>query len=128
MWDPLSTRALKPGKAAPANSPAAFLGTLQALHLLARASDVAKSQWDPAFNRKEQQGTVVYRGVVYDHTGYTFQFAATVYNAGTSPVQVGTATFADPRAPGQVATELAAWCRRNGVADVHSLIGSIHHR
>jgi hypothetical protein len=60
----------EPGKAAVVTYPAAFLETLQAVHLLARAEDVAKSQWNPAFHKKKQEGTVVYRGVVYDHIHY----------------------------------------------------------
>ncbi|QOV91744.1 CotH kinase family protein [Humisphaera borealis] len=49
----------------------AFLGTLQTFHLLARAEDVAKSQWDGNFHKQKQQGTLVYRGVVYDHIQYS---------------------------------------------------------
>lgn len=44
--------------------------------------------------------------------------------AGASAVQVGTATFADPRAPARIAEELARWCRRRGVATVADLVGS----
>ena len=36
--------------------------------------------------------------------------------AGASAVQVGTATFADPRAAGQVLAGLEHWCDRHGVA------------
>src|SRR5690606_5042382 len=39
--------------------------------------------------------------------------AAELMVAGASAVQVGTATFADPRAPGRVATELVHWCRHH---------------
>lgn len=46
--------------------------------------------------------------------------------AGASAIQVGTATFADPRAPGRVAKELEAWCRRHGVGAVTELIGASH--
>lgn len=46
--------------------------------------------------------------------------------AGASAVQVGTATFADPRAPGRVADELLDWCQRHGVRDLRDLIGAIH--
>lgn len=52
--------------------------------------------------------------------------AAELLVAGASAVQVGTATFADPRAPGQVAVGLVDWCRRHGVHDVRDLIGAIH--
>ena len=46
--------------------------------------------------------------------------------AGASAVQVGTATFADPRAPARVLTALARWCERRGVATVRELIGDSH--
>ncbi|MCU1373675.1 MAG: Dihydroorotate dehydrogenase [Actinomycetia bacterium] len=52
--------------------------------------------------------------------------AAELLVAGASAVQVGTATFADPRAPGRVAAELVDWCRRHGIRDVGELIGAIH--
>ena len=48
-----------------------FLGTLQAMHLLAQAEDVARSQWDGNFHKQKQQGTLVYRGVVYDHIQFS---------------------------------------------------------
>jgi dihydroorotate dehydrogenase (NAD+) catalytic subunit len=44
--------------------------------------------------------------------------------AGASAVQVGTATFADPRAPARVLAELERWCRRHDVARVVDLVGS----
>ncbi|MGZ4705640.1 MAG: dihydroorotate dehydrogenase [Acidimicrobiales bacterium] len=43
--------------------------------------------------------------------------------AGASAVQVGTATFADPRSVGRVAADVATWCRRHGVTDLAELIG-----
>lgn len=46
--------------------------------------------------------------------------------AGASAVQVGTATFASPRAAERVCGELAAWCGRNGVAAVKILTGAAH--
>lgn len=46
--------------------------------------------------------------------------------AGADAVQVGTATFADPRAPALVIDELAAWCRRHGVARLSDLKGTAH--
>jgi dihydroorotate dehydrogenase (NAD+) catalytic subunit len=52
--------------------------------------------------------------------------AAELLVAGASAVQVGTATFADPRAPGLVAAGLVDWCRRHRVGDVRELIGAIH--
>jgi dihydroorotate dehydrogenase (NAD+) catalytic subunit len=41
--------------------------------------------------------------------------AAELLLAGASAVQVGTATFADPRAPHRVQQELEAWCGARGV-------------
>ena len=43
--------------------------------------------------------------------------------AGASAVQVGTATFADPRAPARILGELEGWCRRHRVARVADLVG-----
>src|SRR6185369_8507383 len=45
--------------------------------------------------------------------------------AGASAVQVGTASFYDPRAPEQVGIELARWCRRHGVAAARDLVGTL---
>jgi hypothetical protein len=61
------TGARDPGRTPAVTFPAAFLGTLQPLHLLAKAGDVARSQWDPGAHKQPQPGTIVYRGVVYDH-------------------------------------------------------------
>jgi dihydroorotate dehydrogenase (NAD+) catalytic subunit len=46
--------------------------------------------------------------------------------AGASAVQVGTATFADPRAVARVLDGLETWCRRHGVRTVGDLIGGAH--
>lgn len=46
--------------------------------------------------------------------------------AGASAVQVGTATFADPRAPWNVLGELERWCRSKGVAKICDLVGVAH--
>ncbi len=54
--------------------------------------------------------------------------AAAMILAGASAVQVGTATFADPRAPWRVLDELAYWCRDNGVSDLDELTGAAHDR
>jgi dihydroorotate dehydrogenase (NAD+) catalytic subunit len=56
----------------------------------------------------------------------TGEDAAELLLAGANAVQVGTATFADPRAPARVQDELAAWCRLHGVSDVNELIGAGH--
>ena len=52
--------------------------------------------------------------------------AAELMLAGASAVQVGTATFGDPRAPARILRELSAWCRRQGVRNVGELIGAAH--
>ncbi len=54
------------------------------------------------------------------------EHAAELLVAGANAVQVGTATFADPRAPQRVLRELAGWCRRHRVARVADLTGSGH--
>lgn len=63
--------AITPGKTPVMQFSPEFLGTLQTLELVAKADDVAHSQWDPGFSRKKQEGTVVYRGAVYDHVQYS---------------------------------------------------------
>ena len=46
--------------------------------------------------------------------------------AGASAIQVGTATFADPRAVQQVQDEVVDWCRQHGVRRIDELIGVAH--
>ena len=46
--------------------------------------------------------------------------------AGASAVQVGTAIFADPRAPWKVLHELYDWFRRTGVGKVQEIVGAAH--
>jgi dihydroorotate dehydrogenase (NAD+) catalytic subunit len=53
----------------------------------------------------------------------TGEHAVELLLAGASAVQVGTATFADPRAVARVGTELERWCRAHGVARVADLVG-----
>ncbi len=52
--------------------------------------------------------------------------AAELMVAGASAVQVGTASFADPRAAGRVAGDLVDWCERHGVGGADEMIGAIH--
>ena len=52
--------------------------------------------------------------------------AAELMLAGASAVQVGTATFADPRACFKIAGELSEWATRHGLSDVGSLTGLAH--
>jgi dihydroorotate dehydrogenase (NAD+) catalytic subunit len=46
--------------------------------------------------------------------------------AGADAVQVGTATFADPRAPAKVLAELGDWCRQRGIGRSADLVGAAH--
>ena len=48
--------------------------------------------------------------------------------AGASAIQVGTATFADPRASTLVLRGLAKWCGRNNISSIAQLIGAAHDR
>jgi len=76
------TGSREPGKAPAVTFSTAFLGTLQSMHLLARAEDVAKSQWDPSAHKQKQQGTIVYRGGVYDHIQYSNRGQGSAHIAG----------------------------------------------
>lgn len=48
--------------------------------------------------------------------------------AGAHAVQVGTASFADPRAVRRVQDELEDWCRSHGIRRVRELTGRAHER
>jgi len=48
--------------------------------------------------------------------------------AGASAIQVGTASFADPRSVARVLDEIEAWCAERSVASVRELIGVVHGR
>lgn len=76
------TGSRNPGKAPPVTFSSEFLGTLQSLTLLARGEDVAKSQWDGNFHKQKQPGTLVYRGVVYDHILYSNRGQGSAHIAG----------------------------------------------
>jgi dihydroorotate dehydrogenase (NAD+) catalytic subunit len=52
--------------------------------------------------------------------------AAELLLAGARAVQVGTATFADPRAPGRVLHELERWAGRRGLSRIDETIGGAH--
>lgn len=45
--------------------------------------------------------------------------------AGASAVQVGTATFRDPRATGRILRDLESWCRRQQIRRLTDLIGAV---
>lgn len=71
-----------PGKAPAVTFSTGFQGTLQAMHLIARWEDVEKSQWDPGAHKQKQAGTLVYRGVVYDHILYSNRGQGSAHIAG----------------------------------------------
>ena len=52
------------------------------------------------------------------------EHAAELLVAGADAVQVGTATFADPRAPARVLDELRRFCTKHGIARLDDVIGS----
>ena len=52
--------------------------------------------------------------------------AAELILVGASAVEVGTATFADPRAPAHVLRELADWLSRRTVTSIHDNVGAAH--
>lgn len=47
--------------------------------------------------------------------------------AGASAVEVGTATFAEPRAAARIAAEMTAWMTDQGVANLSDMRGAAHH-
>ncbi|HEY1738943.1 MAG TPA: dihydroorotate dehydrogenase [Acidimicrobiia bacterium] len=55
----------------------------------------------------------------------TGQDAVAMLLAGAHAVGVGTATFADPRAPLKIAHDLARWCARHDVQHVRELTGGL---
>jgi dihydroorotate dehydrogenase (NAD+) catalytic subunit len=52
--------------------------------------------------------------------------AVAMLMAGANAVEVGTATFANPRAPWTIARELNAWLAAHGVHDIDEVIGAAH--
>jgi dihydroorotate dehydrogenase (NAD+) catalytic subunit len=52
--------------------------------------------------------------------------AAELMLAGADAVQVGTATFADPRAPVRVRRELAQWAADHGLEHLADAVGAAH--
>lgn len=46
--------------------------------------------------------------------------------AGACAIEVGTATFADPRAPRRILTEFQRWCESHDVCQASDLVGSAH--
>ena len=54
--------------------------------------------------------------------------AAELLLAGASAIQVGTASFADPRAPARILTELTDWAHRTGRSSIRANVGLSHRR
>lgn len=54
--------------------------------------------------------------------------AAEFLIAGAQAVEVGTATFWDPRAPLRIANQLDRFVRREGLSSFHELVGTLHLR
>lgn len=54
--------------------------------------------------------------------------AAEMLLAGASAVQVGTATFGDPRAPARVLDSLRVWAGRQRVTSVNEIVGAAHRQ
>jgi dihydroorotate dehydrogenase (NAD+) catalytic subunit len=52
--------------------------------------------------------------------------AAELLAAGADAIQVGTATFADPRAPVRILAELETWCAHHGISRLDELKGRSH--
>lgn len=46
--------------------------------------------------------------------------------AGASAVEVGSASFSDPRAAARVAEEIEVWCQLRGVRQVREVVGAVH--
>jgi dihydroorotate dehydrogenase (NAD+) catalytic subunit len=55
----------------------------------------------------------------------TGEDAAEFLIAGARAVQVGTASFYDPRAPERIGDELAGWCRHHAVTAARELVGTL---
>ena len=56
------------------------------------------------------------------------EHVAEMMMAGADAVEVGTATFADPRAPRRVLAEFHRWCTRHNVLKSSQLTGAAHDR
>ena len=55
----------------------------------------------------------------------TAEDAAEFLMAGATAVQIGTASYADPRAVQRIAESLERWCSRHRVTKVRDLIGTV---
>jgi dihydroorotate dehydrogenase (NAD+) catalytic subunit len=55
----------------------------------------------------------------------TAEDAAEFLLAGATTVQIGTASYADPRAVQRIADSLEKWCTRHQIAKVKDLTGAV---
>lgn len=62
--------------------PATVMDDMPAIHLIATATDVTNSQYVSAFNEVEMRGTVIQRGVVYDHIVFRNRGQGSIYVSG----------------------------------------------
>jgi dihydroorotate dehydrogenase (NAD+) catalytic subunit len=71
--------------------------------------------------------STAYPGTAIIGTGgvSTGEHAVEMLLAGASAVGVGTATFAEPRAPLRIVEELQRWCAKHDVARVTDLVGQL---
>jgi hypothetical protein len=58
------------------------LDSIATYHLLANATDVQNSQYNPQYNEVLFRGTIVYDGVVYDHVEFRNRGVASTYAVG----------------------------------------------
>jgi dihydroorotate dehydrogenase (NAD+) catalytic subunit len=81
----------------------------------------------PVALRVVREVSTAYPGTAIIGTGgvSTGEHAVEMLLAGASAVGVGTATFAEPRAPLRIVEELEHWCAAHGVARVSDLIGKL---
>ncbi len=81
----------------------------------------------PVALRAVHEVSAEYPGTVIIGTGgiSTGEHAVEMLLAGASAVGVGTATFAEPRAPLRIVEELEWWCAAHGVARVSDLVGQL---
>lgn len=76
------TASLRPGVSPSVVYSGAKLDDIATYHLIAHASDIQNSQYNPSFNEVEFRGTFVYDGVVYDHVLFRNRGQASTYAVG----------------------------------------------
>ncbi len=79
---PNYTASLQPGVAPNVVYGGAALDDVATYHLIANATDVQNSQYNPQYNEVLFRGTLVYDGVVYDHLEFRNRGVASTYAVG----------------------------------------------